>query len=171
MFISRCADLARCVTESAVRIVLERRFDPSFGARRSEVQKDMNGNHQQPRLPSEKQKAILRLLAAAERPMRSAELQRRAGLLTGEFRGAIYWLRDNGYIVGVVKTIKTFGIGLANNRKAFWSILPKGRETLEPPLPEQRADPLGIGSRRRVVDHHTEVGPTVDGEGRIFERD
>ncbi len=91
----------------------------------------MSGNHQQRQLPSEKQKTILRLLAAAEKPVRSAELQRRAGLLTGEFRGAIYWLRDNGYIVGVVKTIKTFGIGLANNRKAFWSILPKGRESLE----------------------------------------
>lgn len=91
----------------------------------------MSGNHQRRHLPSEKQKTILRLLAAAERPVRSSELQRRAGLLTGEFRGAIYWLRDNGYIVGVVKTIKTFGIGLANNRKAFWSILPKGRESLE----------------------------------------
>lgn len=91
----------------------------------------MSGNHQQRRLPSEKQKTILRLLAASERPMPSSELQRRAGLLTGEFRGAIYWLRDNGYIVGVIKTIKTFGIGLANNRKAFWSILPKGRESVD----------------------------------------
>jgi hypothetical protein len=135
MFISRCADRARCVTESVARIVLERRCADVL-ERVDARSEQMSGNHQQRRLPSEKHKTILRLLAAAERPMRSAELQRRAGLLTGEFRGAIYWLRDNGYIQGVVKTIKTFGIGLANNRKAFWSILPKGRESLEP-LSEQ----------------------------------
>src|SRR5690348_2266308 len=129
MFINRGADFARYVTESAVRIVLRRRFE--HVPQRRDEGRGMSGNHQRRQLPSEKQKTILRLLAAAEGPVRSAELQRRAGLLTGEFRGAIYWLRDNGYIVGVVKTIKTFGIGLANNRKAFWSILPKGRESLE----------------------------------------
>jgi hypothetical protein len=131
ILISRRVDFARGVTESAVRIVLRRRFDAV--RKNVEARLDgMSGNHQQRRLPSEKQKTILRLLAAADGPMCSAELQRRAGLLTGEFRGAIYWLRDKGYIEGVVKTIKTFGIGLANNRKAFWSILPKGRESLEP---------------------------------------
>jgi len=94
----------------------------------------MSGNRERRRGPSEKQKAILRLLAESQRPLRSADLQRRAGLLTGEFRGAIYWLRDNGYVTGVVKKVETFGIGLAKNRKAFWSILPKGRECLEQPL-------------------------------------
>ena|SRR5689334_24457723 len=92
----------------------------------------MSGNQQRRRGPSDKQKTILRLLAESQRPVRSADLQRRAGLLTGEFRGAIYWLRDNGYVTGVVKKVETFGIGLAKNRKAFWSILPKGRECLQP---------------------------------------
>jgi hypothetical protein len=105
----------------------------------------MSGNQQRRRGPSEKQKTILRVLAAAARPMRSADLQRRAGLLTGEFRGAIYWLRDNGYVTGVVKKVETFGLGLAKNRKAFWSILPKGRECLEPLASEASAAPVEEG--------------------------
>jgi hypothetical protein len=96
----------------------------------------VNGN-QRRKGPSDKQRTILRLLAEAERPMRSADLQRRARLLTGEFRGAVYWLRENGYIVCTIRKIRTFGIGMAKNKKAFWSILPKGRELLEPPAPGQ----------------------------------
>ncbi len=95
-----------------------------------EVQESAVNGNQRRRGPSDKQRTILRLLAEADRPMRSADLQRRAGLLTGEFRGAVYWLRDNGYIVCTIRKIRTFGIGLAKNKKAFWSILPKGREEL-----------------------------------------
>jgi hypothetical protein len=101
----------------------------------------MSEHQRRRRGPSEKQKSILRLLAASERPLRSSDLQRGAGLLTGEFRGAIYWLRDNGYVTGVVKKIETFGIGLAKNRKAFWTILPKGRECLEPLATDGSAAP------------------------------
>lgn len=32
-------------------------------------------------------------------------------------------------------------------------------------------DALGILRRRRIVDDHAELGPAVDCEGRIFERD
>jgi hypothetical protein len=36
---------------------------------------------------------------------------------------------------------------------------------------KQRLDPSGVLWRCRIVDDHAEVGPPIDGKGRIFERD
>ncbi len=36
---------------------------------------------------------------------------------------------------------------------------------------DQRFDPLGVRGRRRIVDHHAEIGPAIDCKGGIFERD
>ena len=36
---------------------------------------------------------------------------------------------------------------------------------------DERSDPLGIRQRRGIVDHHAEIGPAVDREGRVFESD
>jgi len=36
---------------------------------------------------------------------------------------------------------------------------------------DQRPDPLRILRRRRTIDHHGEIGPAVDGEGRVLHRE
>jgi hypothetical protein len=36
---------------------------------------------------------------------------------------------------------------------------------------DQRANPLCIRRRCRIVDHHVEIRPAIDGKGRIFQRD
>jgi hypothetical protein len=36
---------------------------------------------------------------------------------------------------------------------------------------DERPDPVGVRRSRRIVDHHAEIGPSVDREGGIFERD
>ena len=36
---------------------------------------------------------------------------------------------------------------------------------------DERSDPLGIRRSRGIVDHHAEIGPAVDREGRVFESD
>jgi hypothetical protein len=38
-------------------------------------------------------------------------------------------------------------------------------------LGEKRPDAFGIIRRRRIVDDHAEIWPTIYGKGRIFERD
>jgi hypothetical protein len=94
--------------------------------------KDSIAQHSSKRhLPSETQERLLKLLAAAEGPLRSSELEQRAGLFTGELRGACNWLWDNGYVARSIKKVRVqAGRAASLKRLAFWSLSDKGREHL-----------------------------------------
>lgn len=77
------------------------------------------------------QERVLGLMAAAEKPLQTADIRKQGRLSTIEARDACQSLLECGLVLRRIRVVPvTVGTRMIRQRRAFWTVVEKGRELL-----------------------------------------